>query len=138
MPPPCATHCAKPHDTDPAVFLLGEDIGAYGGAFKVTAGLLDRYGPERIRDTPIAENTIVGLATGAALMGMRPVCEIMFMDFIALAMDQIVNHAAKFHYMYGRAAAGADRHPHPQRRRPRLRPDTSRSRWKPGSCTRPA
>jgi len=54
-------------DTDPAVFLLGEDIGAYGGAFKVTAGLLDRYGPERIRDTPIAENTIVGLATGAAL-----------------------------------------------------------------------
>lgn len=88
-------------DADPAVFLLGEDIGAYGGAFKVTAGLLERYGPDRVRDTPISENTIVGLATGAALMGQKPVCEIMFMDFIALAMDQIVNHAAKFHYMYG-------------------------------------
>lgn len=88
-------------ETDPSVFLLGEDIGAYGGAFKVTRGLLEQFGPERIRDTPIAENTIVGLATGAALLGRRPVCEIMFMDFIALAMDQIVNHAAKFHYMYG-------------------------------------
>ncbi|NUQ00505.1 MAG: alpha-ketoacid dehydrogenase subunit beta [Armatimonadetes bacterium] len=88
-------------DGDERVFLLGEDIGAYGGAFKVTSGLLDRYGPQRVRDTPISENCIVGLATGAALMGLRPVAEIMFMDFIALAMDQIVNHAAKFHYMYG-------------------------------------
>lgn len=88
-------------DRDERVLLIGEDIAAYGGSFKVTAGLLDRYGPERVRDTPISENCIVGLCTGAALMGLRPVAEIMFMDFIALAMDQIVNHAAKFHYMYG-------------------------------------
>ncbi len=88
-------------EADPRVVLIGEDIGAYGGAFKVTAGLLERYGPERVIDTPISENAIVGLCTGAALMGLRPVAEIMFMDFIALAMDQIVNHAAKFHYMYG-------------------------------------
>jgi pyruvate dehydrogenase E1 component beta subunit len=88
-------------DRDDRVILLGEDIAAYGGAFKVTDGLVERYGPERVRDTPISENTIVGLATGAALMGLRPVAEIMFMDFITLAMDQIVNHAAKFHYMYG-------------------------------------
>ncbi|HAZ63346.1 MAG TPA: alpha-ketoacid dehydrogenase subunit beta [Armatimonadetes bacterium] len=88
-------------DADPRVILLGEDIAAYGGSFKVTEGLLERYGPERVRDTPIAENTIVGLGTGAALVGLRPVVEIMFMDFIGLAVDQIVNHAAKFHYMYG-------------------------------------
>jgi pyruvate dehydrogenase E1 component beta subunit len=88
-------------DDDQRVFLLGEDIGAYGGAFKVTDGLLERYGPKRVRDTPISENTIVGLATGAALLGLRPVAEIMFMDFIGLAVDQLVNHAAKFHYMYG-------------------------------------
>ncbi|MBI2299342.1 MAG: alpha-ketoacid dehydrogenase subunit beta [Armatimonadetes bacterium] len=88
-------------DRDPRVILIGEDIGAYGGAFKVTSGMLAEYGPDRVRDTPISENGIVGLATGTALMGLRPVVEIMFMDFIALAMDQIVNHAAKFHYMYG-------------------------------------
>jgi len=88
-------------DRDERVLLLGEDIAAYGGSFKVTDGLLAQYGPERVRDTPISENTIVGLATGAALMGLRPVAEIMFMDFIGLAVDQIVNHAAKFHYMYG-------------------------------------
>jgi pyruvate dehydrogenase E1 component beta subunit len=88
-------------DADPRVLLLGEDIGAYGGAFKVTDGLLEQYGCDRVRDTPISENTIVGLATGAALMGLRPIAEIMFMDFIGLAVDQLVNHAAKFHYMYG-------------------------------------
>jgi pyruvate dehydrogenase E1 component beta subunit len=88
-------------DRDERVFLIGEDVGVYGGAFKVTQGLLERYGPERVRDTPISENSIIGVATGAALLGMRPVAEIMFMDFIALAMDQIVNHAAKFFYMYG-------------------------------------
>ncbi len=88
-------------DRDERVMLLGEDIAAYGGSFKVTDGLLAQYGPDRVRDTPISENTIVGLATGAALMGLRPVAEIMFMDFIGLAVDQIVNHAAKFHYMYG-------------------------------------
>lgn len=88
-------------DRDASVFLLGEDIGAYGGAFKVTDGLLARYGPDRVRETPISENGIVGVAVGAALMGLRPVAEIMFMDFIALAMDQLVNHAGKFYYMYG-------------------------------------
>lgn len=88
-------------ERDPRVLLLGEDIGAYGGAFKVTDGLLEEFGADRVRDMPISENTIIGVSTGAALMGLRPVCEIMFMDFITLAMDQIVNHAAKFHYMYG-------------------------------------
>jgi pyruvate/2-oxoglutarate/acetoin dehydrogenase E1 component len=86
---------------DPSVFLMGEDIGAYGGAFGVTRGLLQEFGSERVRCTPVSEAAIVGAATGAALTGMRPVVEIMFMDFIALAMDQLANHAAKFRYMYG-------------------------------------
>ncbi len=86
---------------DPAVFLMGEDIGEYGGAFGVTRGLLAEFGPERVRCTPISEATIVGAATGAALTGMRPVVEIMFMDFLTLAMDQLANHAAKVRYMYG-------------------------------------
>jgi pyruvate/2-oxoglutarate/acetoin dehydrogenase E1 component len=86
---------------DPAVFLMGEDIGEYGGAFGVTRGLLAEFGSERVRCTPISEATIVGAATGAALTGMRPVVEIMFMDFLTLAMDQLANHAAKFRYMYG-------------------------------------
>ena len=86
---------------DPRVFLLGEDIGAYGGAFGVTRGLLAEFGPERVRCTPISEATIVGAATGAAVTGMRPVVEIMFMDFLTLTMDQLANHAAKFRYMYG-------------------------------------
>lgn len=86
---------------DPRVFLLGEDIGAYGGAFGVTRGLLGEFGPERVRCTPISEATIVGAATGAAVTGMRPVVEIMFMDFLTLTMDQLANHAAKFRYMYG-------------------------------------
>lgn len=88
-------------ERDPDVLLIGEDIGVYGGAFKVTEGLYERFGPDRVRETPISENAIVGVATGAALMGLRPVAEIMFMDFIALAMDQLANHAAKFYYMYG-------------------------------------
>jgi len=89
---------------DPSVFLMGEDIGEYGGAFGVTRGLLAEFGPERVRCTPISEATIVGAATGAALTGMRPVVEIMFMDFLTLAMDQLANHAAKFRYMYGSQA----------------------------------
>jgi pyruvate/2-oxoglutarate/acetoin dehydrogenase E1 component len=86
---------------DPAVFLMGEDIGVYGGAFGVTRGLLDEFGPERVRCTPISEAAIVGAGIGAAMMGMKPVIEIMFMDFLTLAMDQLVNHAAKFRYVYG-------------------------------------
>jgi len=90
-------------ERDPSVFLLGEDIGVYGGAFKVTAGMLEKFGEERVIDTPISESAIVGAAVGAALMGMRPVAEMQFMDFIACAFDQIVNMAAKMHYRWGPA-----------------------------------
>ncbi|MFX0197712.1 MAG: alpha-ketoacid dehydrogenase subunit beta [Candidatus Hodarchaeota archaeon] len=87
---------------DERVFLLGEDIGRdWEGAFKVTKGLAAEFGDERIRDTPISENAIAGVAVGAAMTGMRPVAEIMFGDLIALAMDQIVNQAGKIHYMFG-------------------------------------
>lgn len=86
---------------DERVFLLGEDIGRHGGAFGVTRTLLDEFGAERVRDTPIAENTIVGAATGAALAGMRPIAEIMFADFSGLAMDQIATQAAKLRFMTG-------------------------------------
>jgi pyruvate/2-oxoglutarate/acetoin dehydrogenase E1 component len=86
---------------DSSVILLGEDIAGPGGPFGVTRGLLDRFGPERVRNTPISEAAIVGASVGAAMTGLRPVVEIMFMDFVTLAMDQIANHAAKFHYMYG-------------------------------------
>lgn len=89
---------------DPNVFLLGEDIAGYGGAFKVTQGLAEEFGFERVRNTPISENTIVGVGVGAAVCGMRPIVDIMFQDFITLAMDQLVNHAAKFYYMYGNQA----------------------------------
>jgi acetoin:2,6-dichlorophenolindophenol oxidoreductase subunit beta len=84
---------------DDRIFIMGEDIGVAGGVFKVTAGLLNEFGPERVRDTPIAEAGIVGLAVGAAMTGMRPVVEIMFSDFTTLASDQIVNQAAKLRYM---------------------------------------
>jgi len=87
---------------DPTVFLLGEDIGRYwGGAFKVTKGLAEEFGDERVRDTPISESAIIGAAVGAAITGMRPVAEIMFGDLTTLAMDQIVNQAAKIRYMFG-------------------------------------
>jgi pyruvate/2-oxoglutarate/acetoin dehydrogenase E1 component len=87
---------------DQSVFLLGEDIGRYwGGAFKVTDGLAQEFGDERVRDTPISESAIVGAAVGAAITGMRPVAEIMFGDLTALAMDQIANQAAKIRYMFG-------------------------------------
>lgn len=86
---------------DEHVFLLGEDIGAYGGAFGLTHGMLAEFGPERVRETPISEATIVATAIGASLLGMRPVAEIMFMDFILLAMDQLVNQAAKMRFMFG-------------------------------------
>src|SRR2546426_8762331 len=88
-------------ERDPSVFLLGEDIGDYGGAFKVTAGMLKKFGAERVIDTPISESAIVGAAVGAALMGMRPVAEMQFMDFISCGFDQIVNMAAKIHYRWG-------------------------------------
>ena len=84
-------------ERDPSVFCLGEDIGIYGGAFKVTDGFIDRFGPERVIDTPIAESAIIGAAFGAALTGLRPVAEFQFMDFIGCAFNQIVNMAAKSH-----------------------------------------
>jgi pyruvate dehydrogenase E1 component beta subunit len=86
--------------SDPRVFILGEDVGAYGGAYSVTRGLQEEFGAERVRETPISEAAIVGCAVGAAMGGMRPVAEIMTINFALLAMDQIVNHAAKFHYMF--------------------------------------
>ncbi len=86
---------------DPAVFLLGEDVGLYGGAFKVTEGLYAEFGEKRVIDMPIAEGLIVGAAIGAAMVGLRPVAELMTVNFALLAMDQIVNHAAKIRYMFG-------------------------------------
>ena len=86
---------------DARVFLMGEDIGKYGGIFQVTAGLLDKFGPERVIDTPISEAAFVGGAVGAAMTGMRPIVEIMFIDFTTVAMDMIVNQMAKIHYMFG-------------------------------------
>jgi pyruvate dehydrogenase E1 component beta subunit len=88
-------------EKDERVFLMGEDIGKYGGIFQVTAGLLDKFGPERIIDTPISESAFVGAAIGASMTGMRPVVEIMFIDFSTCAMDMIVNQMAKIHYMFG-------------------------------------
>jgi len=86
---------------DPDVFILGEDVAAYGGAFKVTRGLLDEFGPDRVLDTPISEAAIVGAAIGAAMMGMRPVAEMQFIDFIACAFNMITNFAAKSRYRTG-------------------------------------
>lgn len=88
-------------DRDPAVFVMGEDVGLYGGAYGVTRGLFERYGAERVRDTPISEATIGGAAVGAAMAGTRPVAEIMYVDFTPLAMDQIANQGAKNRYMFG-------------------------------------
>jgi len=90
--------------TDESVFVLGEDVGVYGGAFKVTEGLLEEFGPERVIDTPISEAAIVGAAVGAAQMGMKPVAEMQFIDFIAPAFDMIVNFAAKVRYRTGEGA----------------------------------
>lgn len=87
------------------VFLMGEDIGLYGGAFGVTFGMLDEFGSERVRDTPISEAAIVGAGVGAAMVGMRPIIEIMFSDFLTLASDQLMNQAAKIHYMLGGKAS---------------------------------
>lgn len=89
---------------DENVYMMGEDIGVYGGAFGVSLGLMEEFGEERIKDTPLSESVIIGAALGSALTGMRPVAEIMFMDFITIGMDQLINQAAKIHYMYGGAA----------------------------------
>ena len=88
-------------ERDPKVFVMGEDIGKYGGIFGATGGLLKRFGPERIMDTPISESAFIGAATGAAAEGMRPIAELMFVDFFGVCMDQIYNHMAKNTYMSG-------------------------------------
>jgi pyruvate dehydrogenase E1 component beta subunit len=86
---------------DPDVFLIGEDVAGYGGVFHMFDGLLTEFGDARVKDTPIAEQAIIGLGVGAAARGLRPVCDLMFMDFIGVAMDQIFNQAAKMKYMFG-------------------------------------
>jgi pyruvate/2-oxoglutarate/acetoin dehydrogenase E1 component len=88
-------------EADNSVFLIGEDIGKYGGAFGASFGMLEQFGPQRILDTPITELGLTGAATGAALIGMRPIAEIMFMDFTTLASEQLVNQAAKLRFMFG-------------------------------------
>ena len=88
-------------ERDARVFILGEDVGVYGGAFKVTAGFLDHFGPKRVIDMPISESAIVGAAIGSAYMGMRPIAEMQFIDFISCAFDQITNFAAKSRYRWG-------------------------------------
>lgn len=92
-------------DRDPTVILMGEDIGVYGGAFQVTLDLIDRYGPDRVMDTPISELGGAGVAVGAALTGLKPIFEFQFSDFATLAMEQIVNQAAKLRYMLGGEAS---------------------------------
>ena len=88
-------------ERDENVFIMGEDVGVFQGAFKVTQGLLDEFGEKRVRDTPISENTIVGMGVGAAMTGLRPIVEIMTVNFAFLALDQIINSAAHIHYMFG-------------------------------------
>lgn len=86
---------------DPKVFIMGEDVGAFGGCFGVTAGLFDEFGEKRVRDTPISEGVIIGGAVGAAATGLRPIAELMFMDFVTVGADQLINQAAKMRYMFG-------------------------------------
>src|SRR3974390_1453832 len=88
---------------DQRVLLMGEDIGVFGGAFKVTDGFVDEFGTDRVMDTPLAESGIIGTAIGAAVVGMRPVCEMQFSDFISCGFDQLVNVAGKMHYRQGLA-----------------------------------
>src|SRR5919202_447956 len=102
------TYCQALHDAlreemnrDPNVFVLGEEIGIFGGSYKVTEGFLAEFGPERVLSTPISENAIMGLATGASMTGLRPVAEIMTINFIIVGMDQLVNNASKIPYMFG-------------------------------------
>src|ERR687893_337305 len=88
-------------EADENVFIMGEDIGVFQGPFKVRAGVVEEFGEKRVRDTPISENTIVGMGVGSAMIGLRPVVELMTINFSLLAMDQIVNHAAAIRYMFG-------------------------------------
>src|SRR5262245_66433258 len=111
---------AEERRRDPTVYLIGEDVAEAGTAFKALSGLVDEFGPERVLDSPISEAGITGIGLGAAMTGMRPVVDIMFGDFMTLVMDQVVNQAAKVHYMSGgrlkapltvRTTLGAQRRP---------------------------
>jgi pyruvate/2-oxoglutarate/acetoin dehydrogenase E1 component len=86
---------------DPSVYVMGEDVGYYGGLFRVTRNLMDEFGPNRVIDTPISEQGFVGMAIGSAMVGLRPIIELMYMDFFMVCADQIFNQAAKMHYMTG-------------------------------------
>src|SRR5436853_7796056 len=92
---------AEEMERDPNVFLVGEEVGVYGGAYKVSQGLLDKFGERRVIDTPICESGFTGVGIGAAMLGLRPIIEMMTFNFALVALDQIVNHAAKIHYMSG-------------------------------------
>src|SRR2546423_11842658 len=98
-------------ERDPTVFVIGEDVGTYGGGFKVTEGLFAEFGAERVIDTPISEAAIVGAACGAALMGMRPVAEFQFIDFISCGFDMLTNYAAKCRYRWGGTVPAVVRRP---------------------------
>src|ERR1700752_472529 len=97
--------------SDDRVLVMGEDIGTFGGAFKVTDGFIEEFGPDRVMDTPLAESAIIGTAVGAAVAGMRPVCEMQFADFISCGFDQLVNVAGKMHYRQGLAVPATVRRP---------------------------
>ena len=131
---------------DQRVFLIGEDIGVYGGAFKVTQGFQQEFGEDRVIDSPLSETAITGACTGAALMGMRPVCEMQFSDFVSCAFDQLVTVAAKQHYRVRHS--GADRgapalrrrllgRPVPLARTPRASSPTARASRSPARPRRP-
>ena len=109
-------------ERDPRVFVMGEEVGVFDGAYKVTAGLLEEFGPDRVRDTPISEEGFVGAGVGAAMLGERPVVEIMTLNFLLVAIDQVVNHAAKI----GASTSGATTCSCPSRTR--RRPSASPSR----------
>ena len=114
--------------------MIGEDV-AEGGPYTVTAGLAEEFGTERVLNTPISEAAICGVAIGAAQSGKRPVLEIMFIDFLTLALDQLVNAAAKAHFMSGGQLERADGAAHPGRRRAAAAPPSTPRAWRPGSRT---
>src|SRR2546427_712704 len=115
-------------ERDDSVYLIGEDIGKFGGAYRVTEGLLDKFGPQRVVDAPIAEEAIVGTAIGSAILGLRPVVEMMTINFSLVAYDQIINNAAKIRYLFG----GEAKVPMGIRMRCGARARTSRSSASPG------
>ena len=122
-------------ERDERVVLVGEDVGRPGGPYGVTRGLLDRFGELRVRDTPISEAVLVGLGIGGGAVGLRPIVEIMFFDFAMIAMDQIVNQAAKYRYFSGALDAADDPHD-VRRRRARTAPSTRRTS-RPGTARSP-